>query len=51
LIVSDWSDREAFRRFEVSPEQDETTTPVRRHRTSAEMHVYDIVLGEPAAGK
>jgi heme-degrading monooxygenase HmoA len=51
LIVSDWSDRETFRRFEVSPEQDEATAPVRRHRKSVQMNVYDVVLGEPAPGE
>lgn len=48
LIVSDWSDPESFRRFEVSPEQDDATAPVRRHRTSAQMHVYDVVHEEHA---
>lgn len=46
LIISDWSGREEFRRFEVSPEQDEATAPVRKHRTSVEMRVYDVVHRE-----
>jgi heme-degrading monooxygenase HmoA len=43
-ISSDWTTREAFHTFETSPEQDEATGPVRRHRTSVQMEVFDIVL-------
>lgn len=44
LIMSDWPSWEAFRRFEVSPEQDEATAPVRAHRSAVQMAVYDVVL-------
>lgn len=50
LIMSDWSSREEFRQFEVSPEQDDATAPVRRHRTSVQMHLYDVVLGGESRG-
>jgi heme-degrading monooxygenase HmoA len=42
-ITSYWASLEEFRAFETSPEQDEATAPVRKHRTSARMHVYDVV--------
>jgi len=34
LIMSDWSSVEDFHLFEVSPEQDEATAPVRAHRST-----------------
>ncbi len=46
LIMSDWLNREEFRKFEVSPEQDDATAPVRPHRTSVQMQVYDVILTE-----
>jgi heme-degrading monooxygenase HmoA len=46
LIISNWASREEFRRFEVSPEQDEATAPVRRHRSSVQMHLYEVVYGD-----
>lgn len=42
-IMSDWSSREAFGRFERSPQQDELTAPIRALRESARMVVYDLV--------
>lgn len=51
IVVSDWSNREQFRQFETSPEQDEATAPVRKHRSSVQMHVYDVVFdGEGPRG-
>lgn len=50
LIVSDWASREAFRKFEISPEQDDATAPVRKHRAAVEMHVYDVVNGTEGPG-
>ena len=49
LIMSDWASRDEFRRFEVSPEQDEATAPVRKYRTSVQMHMYDVVYSDSGA--
>jgi len=43
VISSDWESREAFTRFERSPEQDQLTAPLRELRESARMAVYDVV--------
>ena len=43
VISSDWESREAFTRFERSPEQDRLTAPLRALRESAHMAVYDVV--------
>jgi quinol monooxygenase YgiN len=43
-IMSDWTSREAFGRFERSPEQDELTAPIRALRESARMVVYDLIV-------
>jgi heme-degrading monooxygenase HmoA len=43
VVTSDWDDREAFGRFERSPEQDELTAPLRELRESARMTVHELV--------
>jgi quinol monooxygenase YgiN len=43
VVSSDWESREAFGRFERSPEQDELTAPLRSLREAAQMTVYEIV--------
>lgn len=43
VVTSDWDDREAFGRFERSPEQDELTAPLRELRESAHMTVHELV--------
>jgi quinol monooxygenase YgiN len=43
IVTSDWASREAFGRFERSPEQDDLTAPLRDLRESARMTVHDIV--------
>jgi heme-degrading monooxygenase HmoA len=43
VVASDWEDREAFGRFERSPEQDELTAPLRELRESARMTVHEVV--------
>ena len=43
VIASDWESREAFTRFERSPEQDALTAPIRELRASASMTVREIV--------
>jgi heme-degrading monooxygenase HmoA len=43
VVTSDWSSREAFGRFERSPEQDELTAPLRELRASARMTVHELV--------
>jgi len=42
LIMTDWADADAFRRFETSPEQDDLTAGLRELRQSARMTVYDL---------
>jgi heme-degrading monooxygenase HmoA len=49
-IMSDWSSREEFREFEVSPEQDEATAPVRKHRSSVRMAIYEVVFRQDGSG-
>ena len=44
VVTSDWSDREAFGRFEKSPEQDDLTAPLRELRATARMTVHDLVV-------
>lgn len=44
VVTSDWSDREAFSKFERSPEQDELTAPLRNLRASARMTVHELVV-------
>ncbi|MBD0329774.1 MAG: antibiotic biosynthesis monooxygenase [Thermoleophilia bacterium] len=43
VVMSDWVDREAFTRFERSPEQDELTAPLRDLRESGSMTVHELV--------
>jgi quinol monooxygenase YgiN len=44
IVTSDWASREAFGRFERSPEQDDLTAPLRDLRESARMTVHEIVV-------
>jgi quinol monooxygenase YgiN len=44
VVTSDWTSREAFTRFERSPEQDELTAPLRDLRESGRMTVQDLLL-------
>jgi heme-degrading monooxygenase HmoA len=43
VLTTDWESREAFGRFERSPEQDELTAPLRELRESARMTIYELV--------
>ena len=43
VLTTDWESREAFGRFERSPEQDVLTAPLRELRESASMTVLDLV--------
>jgi heme-degrading monooxygenase HmoA len=43
VVTSDWESREAFRKFETSPEQDDLTAPLRDLRESARMTVHELV--------
>jgi heme-degrading monooxygenase HmoA len=43
VVTSDWESREAFSRFERSPEQDDLTAPLRELRESARMTVHDLL--------
>ncbi len=43
VVSSDWESREAFGRFEQSPEQDELTAPLRGLREAARMTVHELV--------
>ena len=43
VVTSDWESREAFSRFERSPEQDDLTAPLRELRQSGSMTVHDLV--------
>lgn len=43
VVTSDWESREAFGRFETSPEQDDLTARLRQLRESARMVVYELV--------
>jgi quinol monooxygenase YgiN len=43
VVTSDWESREAFGRFERSPEQGALTAPLRELRESARMTVHDLV--------
>ena len=53
MLISDWSDLPAFRRFERSRRQDEVTAGLRALRTSARMEVAAIVehREKPAGGQ
>jgi heme-degrading monooxygenase HmoA len=44
IIASDWESREAFGRFEKSPDQDDLTAPLRDLRVSASMRVDEILV-------
>ena len=43
VVTSDWESREAFTKFERSPEQDDLTAPLRELRQSGQMTMYDLV--------
>lgn len=43
IVTSDWDSREAFTRFERSPEQDDLTAPLRELRDTARMTVHEIL--------
>jgi heme-degrading monooxygenase HmoA len=43
VVTSDWETREAFHKFETSPEQDDLTAPLRQLRDSARMTVHELV--------
>jgi quinol monooxygenase YgiN len=43
VLTSDWESREAFSRFERSPEQDALTAPLRGLRESAHMTVHELI--------
>jgi heme-degrading monooxygenase HmoA len=43
VVTSDWESREAFSKFETSPEQDDLTAPLRDLRESARMTVHELV--------
>ncbi len=44
VVTSDWSDREAFGRFERSEEQDVLTAPLRELRETASMTVQELIF-------
>jgi quinol monooxygenase YgiN len=44
VVTSDWSDHEAFHRFEVSEEQDLLTAPLRELRETATMTVNEVLF-------
>jgi heme-degrading monooxygenase HmoA len=44
VVTSDWESRDAFGRFERSPEQDELTAPLRELRQSGHMVVQELVI-------
>ena len=43
VVTSDWESRDAFTRFEQSPEQDDLTAPLRELRESGRMKVHELV--------
>ena len=43
VVMSDWESRDAFTRFERSPEQDDLTAPLRELRESGTMTMLDLV--------
>ena len=43
MITTEWESREAYSRFEHSPEQDELTAPLRALRERARQDISDIV--------
>jgi heme-degrading monooxygenase HmoA len=43
VVTSDWVSRDAFQKFERSPEQDDLTAPLRELRESARMTVHELV--------
>jgi heme-degrading monooxygenase HmoA len=44
VVTSDWESREAFARFERSPEQDALTAPLRELRESARMTIHELLV-------
>jgi heme-degrading monooxygenase HmoA len=44
VVTSDWENRDAFTRFERSPEQDNLTAPLRDFRESGQMTVHELLV-------
>jgi heme-degrading monooxygenase HmoA len=44
VITTDWVSRDAFSKFEKSPEQDDLTAPMRELRESGRMVVHDLLV-------
>ncbi len=44
VVTSDWESREAFTRFERSPEQEALTAPLRELRESARMVIHELLV-------
>ena len=44
VVTTDWVSRDAFSRFEKSPEQDDLTAPMRDLRESGRMVVHDLLV-------
>jgi heme-degrading monooxygenase HmoA len=51
VITTEWESREAYAAFEVSPEQDELTAPLRALREQARQVIQDVVADVDGAGK
>ena len=43
IVTTDWETREAFTRFERSPEQEQLTAPLRRLRESIQVTVHELI--------
>jgi heme-degrading monooxygenase HmoA len=50
VITTEWESRDAYKRFEVSPQQDELTAPLRALRETASQVIYDIVADVESNG-
>jgi heme-degrading monooxygenase HmoA len=50
VITSDWESREAFERFERSPEQDALVSTLVRLRESVQMQVHDLLVHVDGGG-
>ena len=51
VIPSDWTSRDAFERFEKSPEQDALVAPLVRLRESVRMTAYEVVAQVEGCGE
>ena len=51
VITTEWESREAYAAFEVSPEQDELTAPLRALREQARQVIQDVVADVDGAGR